>query len=190
MIKSLCVNCGSNFGAHPDYRSAATRLGQLLGQRGIRLVYGGAEVGLMGEVANSSLGAGAEVVGVITEALNSKVGHRGLTRLEVVSTMHERKSRMFELSDAFLVMPGGYGTLEEALELLTWAQLGQHDKPIGFLNVRGYFDPLMRFLDNATEQRFLKVEHRAIAIAASDPGDLLLAMDSYRPANVAKWFES
>jgi len=189
MIKSLCVNCGSNLGAHPDYRAAAGDLGQLLGHRGIRLVYGGADVGLMGEVANATLGAGGEVVGVITEALNLKVGHRGLTKLEVVATMHERKSKMFDLSDAFLVMPGGYGTLEEALELLTWAQLGQHNKPIGFLNVRGYFDSLRHFLDHATEQRFLKTEHRGIFLAASNPLDLLSAMENYRPANVAKWFE-
>ncbi len=160
--------------------------GRILAQRGISLVYGGSNVGLMGEIADSALGHGGEVVGV-TEELDKKVGHKGLRELHVVPTMHERKNKMFQLSDGFIAMPGGLGTLEEVLEVLTWAQLGLHSKPVGFLTVRGYFDRLMDFLDHAVEQRFLRREHRQMILIAQSPDRLLEEMETYLPSSVEKW---
>jgi len=188
-LKSICVNCASSPGVHPEYVEVSHTLGKLLAQRGISLVYGGSNVGLMGEIANSALSHGGEVFGVITEELNKKVGHQGLRELHVVSTMHERKTKMFQLSDAFIVMPGGFGTLEEAMEVLTWAQLGLHSKPVGFLNVRGYFDRLMDFLDHAVDQRFLKTEHRQMILVAENPEQLLAEMEAYLPSSVEKWID-
>ena len=188
-LKSICVNCASSPGVHPEYVEVSRELGTLLAQRGISLVYGGSNVGLMGEVANSALSQGGEVIGVITEELNKKVGHQGLRELKVVPTMHERKTKMFQLSDGFIVMPGGLGTLEEAMEVLTWAQLGLHSKPVGFLNVRGYFDRLMDFLDHAVDQRFLKTEHRQMILTAKDPNRLLAEMEAYLPVSVEKWVD-
>lgn len=188
-LKTICVNCASSPGAHPDYAEASRELGKLLAQKGISLVYGGADVGLMGAVADSALAHGGKVVGVITEQLNQKVGHKKLGELHVVTTMHERKTKMFEMSGGFIVMPGGLGTLEEAMEVMTWAQLGHHSKPVGFLNVRGYFDRLMDFLDHAVDQRFLKKEHRQMLLVASRPDLLLEAMEAYVPAPVEKWID-
>jgi uncharacterized protein (TIGR00730 family) len=188
-LKSICVNCASSPGVHPEYVEVSRALGKLLAQRGMSLVYGGSNVGLMGEIANSALSHGGEVFGVITEELNKRVGHKGLRELHVVPTMHERKTKMFQLSDAFIVMPGGFGTLEEAMEILTWAQLGLHSKPVGFLNVRGYFDRLMDFLDHAVEQRFLRSEHRKMILVAESPEQLLADMEAYLPSPVEKWID-
>jgi len=188
-LKSICVNCASNPGAHPEYAEAARALGKLMAQKGIALVYGGANVGLMGEIADAVLSHGGEVTGIIPKKLNEKVGHKGLQKLHVVSTMHERKTKMFELSDGFIAMPGGLGTFEEVTEVLTWAQLGLHSKPVGFLNVRGYYDHLMRFLDHAVEERFLKPEHRKMVLVSSDPDQLLSEMEGYEPTPVEKWMD-
>jgi uncharacterized protein (TIGR00730 family) len=188
-FKRICVNCGSSPGGHGEYAEAARELGKILARRGISLVYGGSDVGLMGAVADSALGQGAEVIGVITQQLNQKVGHKNLKELYVVYTMHERKAKMFELSDGFIVLPGGLGTLEEAMEVLTWAQLGHHAKPVGFLNVRGYFDQLMGFLDHAVDQRFLKREHRQMLLVAPRPEELLEVMEAYVSAPVEKWVD-
>jgi uncharacterized protein (TIGR00730 family) len=188
-LNKICVNCASSPGAHHEYAEVSRELGRLLAQRKMSLVYGGSDVGLMGEIANSVLSHGGEVVGVITEDLNEKVGHKGLRELHVVPTMHERKTKMFQLSDAFIAMPGGLGTLEEAMEVLTWAQLGLHSKPVGFLNVRGYFDHLMDFLDHAVDQRFLKEEHRKMVLVHQNPGQLLADMEAYFPSTVEKWID-
>jgi hypothetical protein len=188
-LKSICVNCASSPGVHPEYVEVSRELGTLLAQRGISLVYGGSNVGLMGEIADAVLSHGGDVFGVITEELNNKVGHKGLRELQVVPTMHERKTKMFQLSDGFIVMPGGLGTLEEAMEVLTWAQLGLHSKPVGFLNVRGYFDRLMDFLDHAVDQRFLKKEHRQMILIAENPNQLLADMEAYLPTSVEKWVD-
>jgi uncharacterized protein (TIGR00730 family) len=188
-LKKICVNCGSSPGAQPDYVEASRELGKKLAQRGLSLVYGGANVGLMGETADAVLSHGGEVIGVITKELNHKVGHKGLKELHVVPTMHERKTRMFQLSDGFIALPGGLGTLEEALEVLTWAQLGLHSKPVGFLNVLGYFDKFLDFLDHAVDQRFLRKEHRQMILVGQNPDQLLTAMESYRPIPVEKWID-
>ncbi|HEY5039822.1 MAG TPA: TIGR00730 family Rossman fold protein [bacterium] len=188
-LKRICVNCASSPGAHPEYGKASREFGRILAGQGISLVYGGSNVGLMGEIANSVLSHGGEVIGVITEELNKKVGHGGLQELHVVPTMHERKTKMFQLSDAFVAMPGGLGTLEEIMEILTWAQLGLHSKPVGFLNIRGYFDHLMDFLDHAVDQRFLRIEHRQMLLVAQNPDRLLADMEAYLPSSVEKWID-
>ena len=152
VLNSICVFCGSNPGNHPAYGEAALALGRTIAGRGLTLVYGGAEVGLMGQVADAALSAGGDVVGIIPQALVDKeIAHRRLTRLETVSSMHERKARMAELSDGFVNLPGGTGTLEEMFEVWTWGQLGFHDKPIAVLNVRGFYDQLLGFLDHQRE---------------------------------------
>jgi len=188
-LNKICVNCASSPGIHPEYLEASRELGKKLAMGGISLVYGGSNVGLMGEIANSVLSHGGEVIGVITEELNKKVGHRELRELHVVSTMHERKTKMFQLSDGFIAMPGGLGTLEEVLEILTWAQLGLHSKPVGFLNVRGYYDRLMDFLDHAVDQRFLRKEHREMILVGQNPGQLLADMETYVSSSVDKWID-
>ena len=188
MIRRICVFCGSNVGANGAYVDAARTLGQLFAREGIALVYGGGSVGLMGELADSVLGSGGEVIGVIPHALWAReVGHRGLTDLRIVETMHERKAMMADLSDAFIALPGGLGTLEEIFEVWTWAQLGLHQKPLGFLDVEGFYTPLMHFLDVAMRERFLKDAHRAIAVVERDPEALLRRFDAWRPPRVEKW---
>lgn len=167
-LHSLCVFCGSSPGARPEYRAAARELGSILAARRIRLVYGGGHVGLMGVVADAALAAGGDVVGVITNGLQSReVGHTGLPDLRVVATMHERKALMASLADAFVALPGGAGTLDEFFEAWTWTQLGIHRKPVGLLNVAGYFDPLLAFLERAVGDRFIRVEH-ADAVVVDD----------------------
>jgi uncharacterized protein (TIGR00730 family) len=188
-LKRICVNCASSPGAHPEYIQVSRELGKKLAQRGSSLVYGGASVGLMGEIADAVLTQGGEVIGVITEGLDQMVGHKGLRELHVVPTMHERKTKMFQLSDGFIAMPGGLGTLEEVTEVLTWAQLGLHSKPVGFLNVRGYFNRLMDFLDHAADQRFLRMQHRQMILVAKNPDQLLANMEAYVPAVVEKWID-
>lgn len=162
-MQAIGVFCGSSIGVATAYADAARSLGTLLAQRGVTLVYGGGKVGLMGVLADAALTAGGRVIGVIPQALlDREVGHLGLTDLRVVHSMAERKSLMGELSDAFIALPGGIGTLDELFEVWTWTQLGLHDKPCGLLNVAGYFDPLLRFLDHATEQEFLAPSQRAL----------------------------
>lgn len=194
-MKSICVFCGSNIGRDPRYRAEAESLGRLLAARGIELVYGGGNVGLMGAIADACLAAGGTVIGVIPEALVGKevagcvVDHRALTRMEVVDSMHTRKARMAELSDGFVALPGGFGTFEEFCEVLTWGQLGFHVKPMGLLNVAGFFDPLLTMFDHAVDQGFLRAENRAMALAETDIERLLDAMAAYHPEPVSKWLK-
>lgn len=189
-VKRICVFTGSSPGARAEFTHAARELGCELVSRGQELVYGGGKVGLMGQLADSVLACGGKVVGVIPEALLAKeVAHGGLSELRVVASMHERKAMMSDLSDAFIALPGGLGTLEEFFEVLTWAQLGLHAKPIGIMNVYGYFDALFAFLDRAVEERFVKREHRAMMIAANSPAELLDRLQSYRAPKVEKWID-
>jgi uncharacterized protein (TIGR00730 family) len=174
---SVCVFCGSSPGAHPDYEAAARDLGGVLARAGERVVYGGASVGLMGALADAALAAGGEVVGVIPQSLvDREIAHRGLSDLQVVGTLHERKARMAELSDAFVALPGGAGTLEELFEIYTWGQLGLHSKPLAIVNVRGYWDGMLAFLDHALQEGFLRPEHRARLTVADGPEAVLDAV--------------
>lgn len=189
-MKSVCIFCGSNPGNDEVYAAGARAMGSEIARRGLTLVYGGGAVGLMGTVANAALAAGGEVHGIIPRALREKeIGHNGLTRLEVVDTMHTRKARMAELSDGFIAMPGGIGTFEEIFEIWTWGQLGIHTKPLGFLNIGGFYDPLATFLDNTVEAGFLKQSHRAMAMTDTEPATLLERMDQYVPSATFKWVE-
>ncbi|MFP6847728.1 MAG: TIGR00730 family Rossman fold protein [Pseudomonas sp.] len=184
----LCIFCGSNAGSNPVYIEAATRLGQALANAGIGLVYGGASVGLMGAVANAALAAGGEVIGVIPRALWEKeVAHTGLEDLRIVDSMHQRKALMAELSDGFIALPGGVGTLEELFEVWTWAQLGHHRKPCALLNINGYYDRLSAFLDHMVDEAFVKAPHRQMLIVEQDIDALLTAIDSYEAPTVGKW---
>jgi len=188
VIHRVCVFCGSNSGSDPVYVEAARDLGRFFAREGIGLVYGGGSVGLMGEMADAVLSSGGEVIGVIPHALWAReVGHRGLTDIRIVDTMHERKAMMADLADAFIALPGGLGTLEEIFEIWTWAQLGLHAKPVGFLDVNGFYAPLMQFLDRAVRERFLRAEHRAIAVIEHDPEMLLKRFDTWNPPRVEKW---
>jgi len=174
MIKRVCVFCGSSIGARPVYAEAAASLARLLVERKIGIVYGGSSAGLMGILADAALQAGGEVTGVIPRSLVAmEIAHRGLSDLRIVESMHERKALMADLSDAFIAMPGGYGTLDEFCEVLTWNQLGLLRKPCGILNTDGYFDDLLRLFDRAVEERFLKTANRKLALSAASPEDLL-----------------
>jgi uncharacterized protein (TIGR00730 family) len=174
MLQSLAVFCGSSFGAAPGYREAAREAGRLLGQSAIRLVYGGGHVGLMGVLADACLSAGGRVIGVIPQALADKeVAHRGLTELRVVGSMHERKAVMAELSDAFLALPGGYGTWDELFEALTWSQLGIQDKVCGLLNVDGYYDSMIAMMDRAVAEGFVRNASRELLVVDTDASRLL-----------------
>jgi uncharacterized protein (TIGR00730 family) len=189
-LSSVAVYCGSSPGADPAFAAAAAALGRLLAERGIRLVYGGGHVGLMGVVADACLAAGGEVHGVITRALEAKeLAHRGLTSLAVVETMHQRKEAMADLAGGFVMLPGGFGTLDEFFEVLTWTQLGIHAKPCGVLDVAGYFAPLRDLLEAATRQRFLRPGHRDLVIMDTDPGRLLDRLDEWQPVVVDKWLD-
>jgi uncharacterized protein (TIGR00730 family) len=186
----ICVFCGSNPGRLPAYREAAAGLGRLLAGRGIGIVYGGASVGLMGVVADAALAAGGEVIGVIPRALmDREVAHGGLTELHVTASMHARKAMMEQLSDGFVALPGGAGTLEEIFEIWTWAQLGDISKPCGLLNVAGFYDTLLEFLDLLAGQAFMRPEHRAMLLARDTPEALLEAFAAYRAPVVRKWIE-
>ncbi|WP_372422179.1 TIGR00730 family Rossman fold protein [Salinarimonas chemoclinalis] len=186
----ICVFCGSNPGNDPAYRAAAVSLGETLAARGIGLVYGGASVGLMAVVADTVLARGGEVVGVIPQMLVDKeIAHRGLAELHVVESMHARKSRMADLSDGFVALPGGVGTLEELFEIWTWAQLGTHAKPVGLLDVAGFYDLLGRFLDHVVAQGFMREAHRGMLLRAEEPGALLDAFAAWTPPVVHKWVE-
>jgi uncharacterized protein (TIGR00730 family) len=189
-MRRVCIYAGSNPGADPAYANAARALGAFLADRGIGVVYGGGKVGLMGVIADAALAAGGEVIGVMPQALiDREIGHPGLTELKVVDTMHERKALMAELADAFIAVPGGIGTLEELIEVYTWSQLGIHDKACGVLNVRGYYDGLIAFLDHAVTAAFLRPQHRAVLSVAEDPAELLDRLADYEPPRVAKWLE-
>ena len=190
MHQSICVFCGSSPGADPAYRRAATDLGALLASQGRRLVYGGGNVGLMGVVADAALQNGGTVVGVIPQhLLDLEVGHQGLTELRVVHSMHERKEQMSTLGDAFVLLPGGLGSLEEFFEIWTWGQLGLHRKPYGILNVAGYFDALLAFLDHAVGERFVHPEHRRLVVVASEAAYLLAKLDRAPAPALPKWVD-
>lgn len=186
-MKSLCVYCGSSAGASPAYAQAARELAQLMAGQGIGLVYGGGNVGLMGVIADEVMRLGGHATGVIPQALMDKeVGHLGLSRLHVVKDMHERKALMAELSDGFVAMPGGIGTLEELFEVFTWAQLGFHEKPIGVLNVEGFYDGLIGFLEHVVAQGFLRQEHGRMLMHDASPVALLARMKSFQPLRIDK----
>ena len=189
-IKNLCVNCGSNTGTRPEYLKAAMDLGRYLAENNIGLVYGGAGVGLMGAVANSAMENGGIVIGVIPESFADRVAHDNLTELHIVSSMHERKTKMFDLSDGFIALPGGMGTIEEVFEVLTWAQLGFHSKPCGLLNICGYYDSILAFLDNAVRQKFVRQEHKEMLLVDVDPERLIMRFNSYEVTPVEKWINN
>jgi uncharacterized protein (TIGR00730 family) len=187
-MKRICIFCGSSTGTRPEYAETARTIGRALVRRGIGLVYGGGCVGLMGIVADAVMGGGGEVVGVIPEALVTReLAHGDITQLIVVHSMHERKAKMAELSDAFIALPGGYGTFEEFCEILTWAQLGLHRKPCGILNVNDYYEPLLRLFDNAVAEGFLRPANRRLVIEETDPSRLLEMLEDYTPAQTEKW---
>jgi hypothetical protein len=189
-MQRLCVYCGSNAGARPEYAAAARGLARSLAERGLGLVYGGGNVGLMGILADEALARGCEVIGVIPRALAEReVAHAGITRLEIVESMHERKARMAELADAFLALPGGLGTLEELFEVWTWTQLGFHAKPCGLLDVAGYYAPLVGFLERSVAEGFLRPEHRSALLVGSDADALLDALAGWRAAPLGKWLD-
>lgn len=189
-MRSVCVFLGSNPGANPNYLLAARAMGKELARRGLTCVYGGSNVGLMGALAGAALEAGGKVIGVIPEALRQKeLAHTGLTELHVVASMHERKAMMAELSDGFVALPGGMGTLEELCEMLTWAQLGFHKKPCGLLDVDGYYAGLASFFDHTVTEGFVHAAHRSMLLTAATPGELLEGFASYVAPVVNKWIE-
>lgn len=189
-LKSVCVFCGASPGARPIYHEAAAQLGRHIAERGLTLVYGGGAVGLMGVVADAALAAGGEVIGIIPQSLErAEIGHKGLTRLEVVDGMHARKARMAELADAFIALPGGLGTLEELFEVWTWGQLGYHAKPLGLLEVDGFYARLTDFLDHLVAERFVREQHRAILQLSASPAELLARMDVWQPTAAPKWVD-
>ena len=190
-FRRLCVYCGSSSGNEPAHREAAHALGGLLARSGIGLVYGGGHVGLMGAVADGALAANGEVIGVIPHALMMKeLGHGGVTDLRVVGSMHERKQLMVDLSDGFIALPGGFGTLDELFETLTWLQLSFHEKPVGVLNVGGFFDGLISFIKHMTQQDFLKPAHADCVLVEADASTLLERMEAFRPPELGKWIEA
>ncbi|MCP4038546.1 MAG: TIGR00730 family Rossman fold protein [bacterium] len=189
-MNAVCVFTGSSPGAKAEYREVAMRLGSELVARELALVYGGAHVGLMGAVADAVLEAGGRAIGVIPEFLVAKeVAHEGLSELHVVETMHERKAKMAALASGFIALPGGVGTFEETFEILSWAQLGMHEKPCGLLNVSGYYDGLISFLDHAVSERFVKPVHRELVLVAEEPDELLDAFRVYSPPDIDKWLD-
>ena len=186
-MKRICVMCGSSEGRNPAYVLAAQALGRTLATRGIGIVYGGADVGLMGALADAACHAGGEVIGIITPDLADLVGHEGV-QLEHVETIHQRKNRFSQLADGYIALPGGFGTLEELFEAVTWNQLGLHDKPVGLLNVAGYFDPLLAYLDHVRDQGFVRREHVDGILVDDDPHRLIEALRQYRPVRLGKWW--
>jgi uncharacterized protein (TIGR00730 family) len=190
-MRRLCVFCGSSAGKRDEYRDSARQLGELLAARGIGIVTGGGHIGLMGVVADAALAGGGEVIGVIPQALvDRELAHGGLTRLEVVASMHGRKAAMADLADGFAALPGGYGTCDELFEILTWAQLGLHTRPVGLLDTAGYFTPMLAWLDHMVAEGFLKAKHRGLLIDARTPEELLNRLLTYRPPEpTPKWIE-
>lgn len=189
-MKRVCVFCGSNKGARPVYEEIARAMGLALVRRGLGLVYGGGNVGLMGIIADTVREAGGEVIGVIPESLAAKeLAHKDLSDLIVVSSMHERKAKMADYADAFVAMPGGYGTFEEFCEIITWAQLGFHKKPCGLLNVENYYAPLLSLFDHAVAEGFIRQEHRPLVLESNSPEELLDMLESYKPPAFEKWID-
>jgi uncharacterized protein (TIGR00730 family) len=187
-MKTVCVYCGSNPGAHEAYAAEARRLARCLADEGMGIVYGGAAKGLMGILADEMLAVGGSITGVIPRALQDReIAHPGLNHLHVVNSMHERKALMAELADGFVALPGGFGTLEEIVEMLTWAQLRLHVKPCGLYNVRGYFDGLLAFLGHMEEEGFLRPQHRAMLLVADEPSELVERFRNYNAPVVEKW---
>lgn len=190
-IRRLAIFCGSNPGARPDYAESARSFGKLLAERGIGIVYGGSNVGLMAALADAMVEERGEIIGVIPRMLvEREVANTALSDLRIVGSMHERKAMMAELADGFVALPGGIGTLEEFFETWTWGQLGMHAKPCGLLNVAGYFDPLLEFLDRAVAEKFVRDVHRAMVVVESDPHELLARFESYEPPRVVKWINA
>lgn len=189
-MKRIAVFCGSSDGASPAYKEGAVLLGKEFAKRGITLVYGGASVGIMGTVADAVLEAGGQVIGVIPQMLEDReISHRGLTELFVVGSMHERKTKMTDLADGFIALPGGPGTLEEFFEIFTWAQLGLHQKPCGILNVNGYYDLLISFFNHMHEQQFLQEKYRSMALVDSNPAALIEKFNAYIPPSVKTYIK-
>jgi len=189
-MKAICVYCGSANQASTKYFVIARQVGQTLARHGLQLIYGGGKTGLMGALADGALSNGGGVTGVITKGMNTpELAHTGLTRLEVTATIHQRKARMYELADGYIALPGGYGTLDELFETLTWGQIGEHHKPVGLLNVDGYYDSLLTMLDRAVTEKFLFPEHRQALLCESDADKLLDLMQAYQPPleAVARW---
>ncbi|MEK2645974.1 LOG family protein [Bdellovibrio sp. BCCA] len=190
-MKSICVFCGSSAGAQPEYMSAARNLGKTLATNKITLIYGGASVGLMGAVADEVLAHGGHVTGVIPKILMTKeVAHHGLTDLRVVDSMHSRKALMAELSDGFIALPGGFGTFEELCEIVTWSQLGLHQKPIGVLDVLDYYKPLKELVNKGIEEKFIREQYKDLVVFAESAEDLLKKFSTYQPLDVPKWIRS
>lgn len=189
-IKRICVYCGSTPGNQPDYALVARQLARAMVSKNIGLVYGGASVGIMGEIADTVLEEGGEVIGIIPKGLFVKeVAHTGITELREVGSMHERKSMMAELSDGFIALPGGFGTFEEILEIITWSQLGMHRKPCGLLNVRNYYDKLIDFIDHAVSEHFIKKIHRSIVLTEECPEVLLEKFEIYKAPGAVQWID-
>ncbi len=187
-LRSICVFCGASRGTNPVYEQAAQELGRTLAANGIRLVYGGGAVGLMGVVADATMAAGGEVIGIIPQSLkDAEVGHTGLTRLEVVDGMHARKARMAELADGFIALPGGLGTLEELFEVWTWGQLGYHPKPLGLLDVHHFYSKLSHFLDHLVEEGFVRSPHREMLQRSDDPQALIQLLEAWQPPAHSRW---
>ena len=190
-LKRICVYCGSSVGARPAYKDAAHHLGELMADRGIGLVFGGGCVGLMGVIADAVLAKGGEAIGVIPQSLvRREIAHRGLTKLHVVETMHQRKALMADLSDAFIALPGGYGTLEEFCEAVTWSQLGIQRKPCGLLNTERYWDGLLSVLDHAVDEKFVRPENAQLILVASTPEGMLFRFEEWTPPeHIEKWLD-
>jgi uncharacterized protein (TIGR00730 family) len=189
-MKSICVFCGSSYGTQEAYADAARETGRVIAEQGYTLVYGGAKVGLMGTVADAALAAGGKVIGVLPRALQDKeIGHQGLTELHLVGSMHERKAKMADLSDAFIALPGGVGTLEEIFEVWTWGQLGYHAKPCGFLNSEGYYDHLVTFLNHQTQEGFTRQVMRDMVQIAATPTEMIGLFENYTPPSAPKWIK-
>lgn len=189
-MKRICVFCGSNNGSNPQYPKAAEETGEFLANHGIELVYGGGRVGLMGRIADTVLANGGKVIGVIPEQLATReVAHGGLTELLVVGSMHERKALMAELSDGFIALPGGFGTFEEFCEIITWAQLGIHQKPCALLNVAGFYDSLIAMIDYSTSRHFIRPEHRSLVLVDDRIETLYQKMKNFQPPDLEKWLD-
>jgi uncharacterized protein (TIGR00730 family) len=189
-MKRLCVFCGSSPGSRAEYAETAHSFGRLIAAHGLGLVYGGGSVGLMGALADGAISAGGEVIGVIPQTLwDRELGHKGLTRLHIVESMHQRKALMAELSDCFVALPGGIGTFEELFEVWTWAQLGVHRKPCGVLDVAGFYAQLLGFIEHCVTERFIRPQHRAMLLVDTDPENLLRRLSDYSPPAVEKWID-
>ncbi len=187
-MKSICVFCASSMGSNPVYAATAFELGKILAENQIELIYGGAQVGLMGKVAEGALSQNGKVTGIIPEFLKTKeIAHNSLSELITVKTMHERKARMHEMSDAFIALPGGFGTMEELFEILTWAQLSLHKKPVGILNINGYYNPLIQLVEKMIDEQLLKNEYKGMLLISDSIEDLLSQMNLYEAPVLGKW---